>query len=1413
MGLTKRGRRRLALLTTATLVALALGAGGVAALSAQRTRAIETKRRKGLEAYEQGRFDEALTYLGTVFARRPDDLETALAIAQARRRVPLANNRHLVSSLGYARAALDLDPNNLEALRVAMEDAQELGQYTELLGYADRVLQQAPADREAHALKVRALAAMGREEEAVQAAEAMRQARPDDPQALELWIAASSVAGADEQTLLQETEQAASAHPQDAGFAALLADLRWRSGDIEGAQRAARHAAEVPMQDVRTVAAVVQALDRVGLRDEADTLAERMVQSLGTDEASRPQTAVVALERAWRLGDLPKARSLARTALETIDPATAPVDLLGWVRFLLDPREEGQALTPLDDALASRQSPESAYWRALLEGLDAFNQRRFDVARDAFRDAAMRRPAEALPQFLLAQTAVQLGELESAANLFTRLSQTDPNWYGARRMQAATLLDLGRVEEAHAAAQLLLAAHPRRADAALLALRTGAALVESGEADETTAQALRALAKQLREEFAANNPELAMAADLRGARVAAAVGDRQAVLQTIERAEAMREKAPVEDLLALAQTCRRFGAPGEARLLALARERAPQSPQVLYAVAMATAQAGDVEGGRRLLQEAASKAQGARRVEIDRRLALYLSHVQAPDALEALRRFAEEHPRDARAQIAVLERRDAWFDRGLVEETLGRLKGVLGEASVAWRTFEARRLLTFEPSEASAAQAVQLLADIVLHSPEDAAAAALYAQAQLTLDHNVRAAAEALSRTLDADPKQAGLYPTLILALRELGQLDEAQRRFKRFLAIEPLSEELRRRRAELASALDQPEAAVEDWRRLADASGAAADLLRLAQALEAAGAAEEAHAAYLHAAQAQDAGVNELLAVATWLDGQGFAEEGRRLMQRALALAGEDAPLVQAAFALQRGEAAQAEAALKQAVEAGTPRARAALAAMYLRSGRVKDAASLLSEVDPDKAEPALRRLTRLVALAQTGAWGVDAARTLLTSAGDLAQASSLDEALTVLESLDPSSQSSWRTVGRGLLRLLRSDASAAAMEGVWLVAVESLTQAGLVEDAIALAREGAGRFPSSAALSRSAAQLLALAGRFEEALAMARLWASLDAQPDAVIFIADMQSRLQRPRQALETLQPVQQVVLDRADTDPQAAGVLLRALLGAGEIEEAVGLVERLAQGDETWWERAVALTGQLPVQPAATFLKAVQARAPAAAADSLTRALGAAWQDVGARGGGVEAFRTAVDLLTPLARRDALAAQGSLVYAASLEALGRLDEAQRWYRRALALDASLHPAANNLAYLLVRQGSDSAEAVELAKKAVSQAEQAEVDAATLANYLDTLGAALLATGDAKAAEEAYQRAVDVRQPPLASAQLGLAEALAQQGQLEGAREALRVFRARASLEEQQALADRVRALASRLEEGPGPEERGE
>jgi len=485
----------------------------------------------------------------------------------------------------------------------------------------------------------------------------------------------------------------------------------------------------------------------------------------------------------------------------------------------------------------------------------------------------------------------------------------------------------------------------------------------------------------------------------------------------------------------------------------------------------------------------------------------------------------------------------------------------------------------------------------------------------------------------------------------------------------------------------------------------------------------------------------------------------------------------------------------------------------MRLRRGEVEEAAAVLEEGQAEQQEdPALRRLGRLLRLARTGGWGLQAAQTLLASAGDLTQALGLDKALTLLEELRPESPSSWRTLAGGLQQLLRNDSAAAAMEGLWLVAVEALARAQQLDDAAALAREGAGRFPSSVALSRSAAQLLALAGRHEEALAMARIWSSLDQRPEPVVFLADMQTRLQRPQQALATLEPVRRSILERAQEDPQAALVLLRALAGAGRTNEVVQLLTALARQDASWWARGAALAAQIPLQPATALLEAVQTQAPEATT-SLAFALAAAWQDVGGRGGGAEAFARAVELLAPLARQDGLTAAGALVYAASLEAQGRLDEAQRWYRQAIAQDPSLHAAANNLAYLLVRQSSDPAEAVALARQAVEQAEAQGVDASTLANYLDTLGAALLASGKAQEAVEAYQRSIDVRQPPLASAQLGLAEALAALGRLDEAREALRIFRARASLEEQRALAERVEALAEALRRGPSQEEQGQ
>ena len=1398
MAMSRRARRRLTLLLAGVVIIGASGASAITVLKVQRSRTTAIKRERGLTAYHEGRYSDALGDLGSVFARNRHDYEVTIAIADARRRVPLVNKRHLVNSQAFARTALEINPESKEALEILVDDYTELRQRTELLEQARRLLALDSSSLKAHVGRVQALVALGRDDEALAAVNGMVAALPDEVRAHEMWIAVHSVVGDDVADLLRHAEEAAKEHPENARFAVLLSGIRMRAGDQEGAQSAARDASTMDLMKPEALDAVVRALDRVGLSQEASDMALKRAASLaGAASDKNGRVAMVAVERAWRLGDLQQARQAIQLVTSSRPLEQIDDNILGWIVIVSAQRDQSDAQESNDidglsagarKILALRKTLEAAFWRDVIEGRDAMVAGDWTAARDAFNAAVVRKADDPLPRYLLAQTEAKLGDVEAAAARFGALAAADPTWYSARRQQARALLDLARVEDAHLAARLLLTSYPRRVDAALLVLETGAALAESGAADSQTVDALLQLEQRLASEFSTDQSVVAAAALLRAGRILVASGRLDAFQNTMEKITNWEGTIPVGDVLALARSCARFGAPGEEQLLALAQSRFPDSPDVAFALAQAAASRGDVAAGKAILEEAIAQNKGTSAAdEATRRLAVYLDRVGDASAGDVLQRFAQTHPDDARAQIALLNSAATWPKPRVVEETLGRLSAILGKESPTWRVFESRRLLTFEPTRANASQVAQLLASVVSTDPADSMAAALYAQAQLMLDRNVTAAAAALGRAVDAKPDQAALYPTLVMALRESGRLDEALRRLREFSAIASLPAALLRRRASLLLSFALLDDAIRDYETLAD-SGGAADLAALGRAMAQAGETERASAVYARMMAAGNASVNDLLSAAVFVARQGDAPRAEQILHSAIDRAGDnDADLVRAAYAARVGDFGEAERALRSAIKQDDSEAhRAVLAKLLIRQGRFDDAQTMTDEgIAAWPKGKALKRLSRMIDLSRRSAVDADSIALILETVASAGENDVVDLILDAIESRSDETSEAWIAVGSQLRDLAGAHAE---FSPVWALSARYLAQGGSMDQAIIVARDAVGRFPADSRLARLAAELLAAADRTEEAVAMAMTWRErVVANPQAAdTFLADMETRRGDASQATRRLQPYAASIIANASNDGPAAEVLLRAYVAAGDTEAALDATRQLTAQDERWWGNAIDAANTAPSAAARLWLHAIEAEMPEASLQKRKRAIAFAWQQQASETGVHEDFVQVVRLLRQSAVNGTLDAGEALLYAASLENLGELTDAERWYRDAIRQAPESDAALNNLSYLLVKINGDASEAVAFARRAVAARDKRSRDAATRANYLDTLGVALLARGDAEEARLTFQEAIAEFPPGPTSSQLGMAEALAALGRRAEAVQVLRDFDSRYSMQ---------------------------
>ncbi len=116
----------------------------------------------------------------------------------------------------------------------------------------------------------------------------------------------------------------------------------------------------------------------------------------------------------------------------------------------------------------------------------------------------------------------------------------------------------------------------------------------------------------------------------------------------------------------------------------------------------------------------------------------------------------------------------------------------------------------------------------------------------------------------------------------------------------------------------------------------------------------------------------------------------------------------------------------------------------------------------------------------------------------------------------------------------------------------------------------------------------------------------------------------------------------------------------------------------------------------------------------------------------------------------------------------EATGNLDAARKYYEQALAIDPSSAGAANNLAFLYVKQGSNLDVALGLAQKAKQL--MPEINPIT-----DTLGWVLYKKGDYASALPLLQECVE-KEPTSPGYRYHLGMVLAAVGQKEQARDQL-------------------------------------
>lgn len=1377
MAMSRRAKKRILV-----LVLLVIGAGvalgsAVALRKAGRARALEQARVEGLEAFEQGDYRRATNLIGLYVNTNRDDGEMVLKFVEARRRTPDVNAKHLLTAINFARLAAEKLPGDPRPLEALMSLYGEMRFLTEYLETANRLLAVDPENREALIARVTGLASQGEVTRAIEAAREFAKIHPSDWRAHAAIIDLMRTRGDSPDAVLEYINGVAAAHIEDLNIAIQQSRAAWLARKETESRAAADRAASLRVPDAESLARLVSLLDALGERQRASQIIEREVRSLGESAL------VVAIDRAWKDGRAREALDFIRNAVEDGDLTDADVNLLGWGAFAgvtSDQQADRDMAERLDAALREREGDDAAGWIALVDAQDALVRDDTVAARERL-EFARSLGRNDMAEFLLGQADLRVGDRRGAIARWRGVIEREPRWVAARLALAGALLDDGEVREAHRAAIEALRLAPDRVLVAQVFARTAAALADADMPDpDSTRLAIDALGRIIEGGVMEPGPSLALLA-----RLQAADGDLRGAQATVDRI--LREKPAMSpsDALALASVIERRGLQGGQALLESSGDIA-NDPGVLFARAVSSAAQGRADEGRAMLRDALDRAPDAMREPYARAYARFLDAIDDANAIESLRALSADYAASPAAQREVLRSVVAWNDAALVKSSIDRLRAAVGEQSPAWKIFEARRLLTFRPPEtsrsggdptaANAAEVALMLSPVVRDDPGDAQAASLLAEAHLLLGQRDRAI-NTLSAAVTANPSEPGLYPRLISLLQEKGDTAAAEQRLIDFLRIRDVTPDVQRARVDLLLAQGMATQALPLLEQLAQ-SGDPDDLVRLATAYARQGRTQDATRLFEQLETMENPSINSALGVAEYRLARGEPDRALAALDRLPASIPEGRRALLRADLLERAgrieEAAELFARTAQQENSGD--AWLALARHHVRQGNASEA-----KIAADKAfavapnDPSIRSLAKGLALAtgQRPAPGLESVEVDETSGAEM-------RTLVAIQALrdNPKAVDAYLASVRGIVgdfpryfparRLL---VLAAAERGDWEAAVVEAREAVRVlplepQAAQLLAEVYAARaqFDESRGLVESQRQ------NTESALAAAREWRarSLGDPFDPDVAIADLLDRLDNPREALRTLEP-HQARLDAAGL----AVAPLRARLYAktGQVDRAEAVLMPHAETDEAWALTHAETARRLNAPPEAVraWLARSERYVGSSAQGQLT--VGQAWYDLANRTREQGDYLEAVRVLEAVSPEDR-AGPGALLLATIYELLGRLEDAERVYRDALAQIPDEPITLNNLSFFLASHGVKLDEAVELARRAVENSERMGFPPGQRVNFLDSFGVALLRAGQHDEAVKAFEKGLSL-DPTNRLLMMGLAESLVAGGKPDAAR----------------------------------------
>ncbi len=1406
-----RSKRRLILTGSLLGSFVVLAAGGLFARNWYRGEQMAQRRRDGLIAFANHDYETALPHLSFA-ARDRSDLEVLLSLAECRQAVPEREQRHLKTAASYFRAALTIDKDNLRALRGLLETYIEQGYLAEMPAVTAQILALQPRDVRAIEAQMEMSFAIGRWDDAAKSARALQEIEPDVLRWRAVELQCLTSAGADGEGRLELVRSWRAAQPDRRGYAFLEADVLRSMGRTAESRPMFVELARQGVDDQRSLEALLDALDAMGLGDLAES-------AIKASAAAIPEkSALVAIEgdrliRAGRIDELEAMTALITAeSLETFRLRFSAAYLQGKLvhaKALVDAQLKGPfAKEPFVIAAAAVLSQEAPR------------------ARVAIIDAAARDHSEPMMTVFVADILYGLSELDEAqAVLAEGFTRTGRRFQPLGIRAVRTSIALGRVPEALEIVRELALRYPSDPSVALAV----------GEA-WATAMSVGFAMSRVDGSFGSDSPEALV-------RFWTDMGKPQSITALIAQVFLNRGQAARAGELLLAidanaeqslvlQALRlvdRLQPADRDRILRVCEARASE-PAIAIALAARLSDAGDKSAADAILAAALNSATGSERA----RLELWRRTIAGGTTATASLR--EELARTRTAEMAgfVLAQAQAWNDEALIADAVKVLMDTVGASSVRALVAEASMQMVFHPKdEARIAASIAALDEASRRTADSVSVLTTLSRLlENSSPPDYARALALLQRAVQVQPGAAALYPDVVRLAQEVGDFSVAEIAIETYIQLVGDDLVSRRQAADFRERQGELDEAAQMHEQLASRTRSTIDKLALARVRQRLGRPDEAEAILKALMVAQPDALAERELALLYARG-GRLAEARAVLDAAQSqfvathpesTQGDDRfTTMRADIELSFGETATARE-LAESLVKRSPNAsnELLLARVQLAAGEFVLAREALARaIELDAANPAVLPLAATILLSDP------AGRKSMARALAAARASH-PALVAVVEILDGATTADGEIKPTPAMfeeaRLLTVRYSSSPL--AWRFAIELFSMAGRSSDAARLALRALSRLPNDTSIAEVATRALIDAGNDDDALAAAAAWKRISGANAADVESARAAIALRRgdATRAFTMLQPFATEIIARP-----SATAPLRTLVGsaiaAQQFDVAVAWLARLSPARRVlalgaWFEAARSLPPSDRVGALDVLTSFIAGDASIAGSTAM---LIAAWTET-CREGNVTACDRAQALLdgaapgslpSELLMADIANARGEFaeaeaVYAAiiapSVQSLGgnfvAATDALRndaTGARTASVTGLVFVATNNFAEMLLRDGRDPARALELASLSVAMVPQS-------GDAVDTRTRALQAAGQLDQAA-----ACALANPDALLGALSDAEVQHQLGQPSSARSALaraQGFMARGSLHPWR-LQERVRAVEALINETRGGE----